>query len=79
MENTLKELLKEVKKLNVMHKDVFTTDEVAIYLNCTSDYVKQLTSKKKIPYYKTGGKNYYSCRELEKWALSGEHVEVEKR
>jgi excisionase family DNA binding protein len=63
----IENLLKEQKSL---HKEIFTLEEVAVYLGQSKSSIYKLTSKKEIPFYTPGGKMiYFQKSEIDAWVL----------
>jgi len=72
--NEFQELKKEMQELKTLTllgaKQVVTMHEAALLTGLSISYLYQLSSAKKIPYYKQGGKiNYFDKDELNKWLL----------
>jgi excisionase family DNA binding protein len=54
-------LEKHFGKINDLHKEILDVYELAEYLNLSPSYIRKLTSKKEIPFYKPmGKKNIFS-------------------
>lgn len=55
-----------------MTKQVLSLSEAATYCNYKKSYLYQLTSKRKIPFYKPrNGKIFFKIDELDEWLLRG--------
>lgn len=59
------------RQLVLVNKKVFTVDELALWLGVGEGRIRCLISNKEIPYYKNGGKVYFSKEEIEQWQLQG--------
>ena len=64
--------LERLERLSVMAaKDVFTTEEAALYLGRKIDWLYKMTNHKLIPHYKNEGKRtYYKRADLDAWMCS---------
>lgn len=56
--------------IRISSKDVLDTGECALYLGISPSRLRHLASDKEIPYYKRGGKLYFSKSEIDSWKLS---------
>lgn len=64
--------LKRIEELTVLAaKDVFNTNDAALYLGISKQYLYRLVFLRKIPFYKgAGGKlTYFAKSELNEWML----------
>ncbi|MDL2320032.1 helix-turn-helix domain-containing protein [Alistipes sp. OttesenSCG-928-B03] len=60
-----------LKMAGLASKEVLTFEEAAAYTGLSKSYLYKLTSTKKVPHYKSGGKMvHFSRPELEAWLLS---------
>jgi excisionase family DNA binding protein len=65
--------LREIIRTEVQFasKEIFTSDEAAVFLGIEKSYLYHLTSDNQIPFSKPYGKKmYFSKHDLTKWALS---------
>ena len=68
MEETLQNILKELKAQASQTKEIFNADEAADFLSVEKSYLYKLTSRNAIPFYKpTAGKLYFKRSELIAW------------
>lgn len=66
---TFIDILTEIRELILKQKELLTIDELCSYSGYEKSYIYKLTSKKKIPHYKTaGGKNVmFKKSEIDSW------------
>lgn len=63
-------------------KELMTVEEASIYLGFKESYIYQLTSGKKIPFYKPGHKVFFKKTDLDEWVFrhrESTRDEIEKR
>ena len=66
----IEERLERIEKLLTINgKEALTAAEVALLLNVTEGRIRCLASKRELPFYKSGGRTYFSRTEIEKWML----------
>lgn len=62
---------KQIKLADLTNKAVLTSDEVAIYMNCSKSHLYKLMMEHKIPFSKPNGKQAYFDRvEVEAYLMS---------
>ncbi len=68
IQNEIKELKKLLLENNLNTKEIFSVDDVIVYLQISKSYLYKLTSKRQIPFYTPGGKKIYFKRtEIDQW------------
>ena len=50
-----------------MEKEVFNIKELAWFLNCSVNKIRNMISKKEIPYFRIGVKYFFLKSEIMKW------------
>ena len=72
--------LDKIEKLILIgSKEVLTLEECALFTNLSESYLYNLTSQKKIRYYKPrGGKIYFKKSEVQDWLLKGQKLTGEE-
>lgn len=72
--------LDKIEKLILIgSKEVLTLEECALFANLSENYLYNLTSQKKIRYYKPrGGKIYFKKSEVQEWLLKGQKMTEEE-
>lgn len=72
IETKFDELARLIESQN---KNIFNTEEAVRFLGVSEDKIRRMCAAGIIPFSKPSGKRLYFKREdLEKWALSSEHV-----
>ena len=66
---TFIQIITEIREILLNQKNVLTIDELCRYTSYEKSYIYKLTSKRKIPHYKTpGGKSIFFKRiEIDEW------------
>lgn len=62
--------LEQIRTTTILaSKDIYTTQEAAMYLGVKRSYLYELVCKKRIPYYKSRGGEltYFKRKDLEDW------------
>ena len=62
--------IEELKRVNMLNKDIYTTEDLSELTGLTTTRIHVLCSEKKIPYYKQGKRSYFKREEIEKWLTS---------
>lgn len=77
---TISSRLDKIEKLILIgSKEVLTLEECAMFANLSENYLYNLTSQKKIKYYKPrGGKIYFKKSEVQEWLLKGQKMTEEE-
>lgn len=64
------ELLKEIKRIQGLQKDVFNMDDFCSYTGMSKDYAYHLTSSGKIKFYRPFGKLiYFEAEDVKKFLM----------
>ena len=71
-------LSKKFDLLNLASKSILNTQEAAEYLSLSIGYLYQLTSQKKIAFYKTGKLNYFKKTDLDNYLLSSPQESIKE-
>lgn len=73
---TISSRLDKIEKLILIgSKEVLTLEECALFTNLSENYLYNLTSQKKIQYYKPrGGKIYFKKSDVQEWLLQGQKM-----
>lgn len=57
-------------QLRLSQKDALNTDECARFLGISAGHIRHMVAAREIPYYKRGGKLFFSKKELDAWKLA---------
>jgi excisionase family DNA binding protein len=71
IQKEIKEMKKLLLALIIEQKEILTSEEARTYLQLSKSCLFKMTSKKKIPFYKPGGKKlYFKKSELDAWVFN---------
>lgn len=83
---TLQQLSDKIDKLQVITtigvKEMLSIEEAAVFTDYSSSYLYKMTSERRIPHFKRGGRLFFKKSELEHWLMSNKvmsEAEMESR
>lgn len=66
------------RRMEILKKNVWTLDELANYLQLSSDRCSRLAKKRAYPSYKQNGRYYFKREEIEAWLTSNRISSVDE-
>jgi len=88
LKNALEEVLRKVlaerqpgleqTTTPIQLKELLTIEEAAIFLNLAKPTIYSLTSRRELPFFKTGKKLYFKRSELLSWIEKGKQKTIEE-
>ncbi|MEZ5031621.1 MAG: helix-turn-helix domain-containing protein [Saprospiraceae bacterium] len=88
LKNALEEVLRKVlaerqpgleqTTVPIQAKELLTIEEASIFLNLAKPTIYSLTSRRELPFFKTGKKLYFKRSELLSWIEKGKQKTIEE-
>lgn len=66
------------RRTEILKKNVWNVDELAVYLNLSSDRCSRLAKDRAFPSYKQNGRYYFKREEIEAWLTSNRTSSLEE-
>lgn len=66
------------RRAEILKKNVWNIDELAIYLQVTTDRCARLAKRRAFPSYKQNGRYYFKRQEIEEWLTSNRMSSVDE-
>src|SRR3977135_324008 len=75
----LNEIREFILKQSLIHKEIMSLNEAAVYMNISKSFLYKLTWKRKIPFYRPGAKIIFFKRiDLDAWMLGNKVSSIEE-